>query len=129
MRKVILLGAAIFVAAMFGMSTSAMAAEKKMAAMGMNMTGYIIDTKCATDNKDKLDEFVKTHPKECAMAPDCHKSGYNLYSEGKLYKFDKKSSAKVYKFLENKDSKLNVKVEVMHKKGDMLKLIKIENAM
>ena len=129
MKKLLLLTVAMFVAAMFGMSGSAVAAEKKMAMKGMEMTGTIIDTKCATANEAKLDEFVKTHPKECAMAPDCKKSGYNLYSDGKLYKFDKKSSGKVYKFLEKADSKLNVKVEVMHEKGDMLKLVKIENAM
>ena len=130
MKKVLLLSVAMFVAAMFGVSSSAVAAEKmKMASKGMEMTGTIIDTKCATANEATLGEFVKTHPKECAMAPDCHKSGYNLYSDGKLYKFDKKSSDKVYKFLEKADSKLNVKVEVMHGKGDMLKLVKIENAM
>jgi len=124
MRKTLIMALSMFIVMVFGV-TMAAAAEK---AMAMSMQGYIIDTKCATANKDKLAEFAPTHPKECAMLPDCHKSGYNIYSEGKLYKFDKKSSDKVYKFLEKADSKLHVKAEVIHEKGDMVKLVSIENA-
>src|SRR3990172_5365081 len=103
MKRLLMLMSVLFVSIAFGMDERGVEGEKTM-----TMEGYIIDTKCATDNKAKLDEFVKTHPKECAMAPDCHKSGYNLYSEGKLWKFDKKSSEKVYDFLKKSDSKLNV---------------------
>ena len=120
----LMLMSVLFVSIAFGMAATAVAGEKTM-----TMEGYIIDTKCATDNKAKLDEFVKTHPKECAMAPDCHKIGYNLYSEGKLWKFDKKSSEKVYDFLKKSNSKLNVKIEMVHEKGDMIKLVSIKNAM
>src|SRR5512143_1483527 len=78
--------------AVLTMSTPSVAAEKKAETKAMAMEGYIIDTKCATANKDKLDDFVKVHSKECATAPACKATGYNLYSEGKLWKFDKKSS-------------------------------------
>lgn len=125
MRKTLMLALAMFITAVFGVT---MAAAEKAKAMSMSMDGYIIDTKCATANKDKLAEFVPTHPKECAMAPDCHKSGYTIYSDGKLYKFDKKSSEEVYKFLEKADSKLHVKAEVVHEKGDMVRLVSIANA-
>lgn len=123
MKRLLILAAALLVSMAFG--TAAVAAEKK--AMTMTMEGYIIDTKCATDNKDKLAEYVKTHTKECAMLPPCQKSGYNLYSEGKLYKFDKDSSGKVYDFLKKADSDLKVKVEVQHEK-DEIKLVSITNA-
>lgn len=123
MRKTLMLALSMFLVMVFGVTMAA--AEK---AKTMTMDGYILDTKCATANQAKLAEFAPTHPKECAMAPDCHKSGYNLYSDGKLYKFDKKSSDKVYKFLEKADSKLHVKAEVIHGKGDMVKLVSIKNA-
>jgi len=124
MKKMLVMAAAAFMVAALGMAYTAMAAKP----MTMTMEGYIIDTKCATANSAKLAEFAPTHPKECAMAPDCRKSGYNLYSEGKLWKFDKASSDKVYSFLKKADSTLHVKVEMEHGKGDTIKLVSITNA-
>ncbi len=129
MRYLILTLFGVFAVVAMTMSTPVLASERKaVEAKAMTMEGYIIDTKCATANKDKLAEFVKTHEKECAMLPSCRKSGYNLYSDGKLYKFDKLSQDKVYKFLQKGDSKLHVKAEVTHEKGDMIKLVSITNA-
>jgi len=125
MRRYILLMAAMFMAVMFGMSGTASA---DMKAKGMVMVGTVIDTKCATDNKADLAAFIKTHTKECAMLPPCHASGYNLYYEGKLIKFDKKSSDKVFDFLKKADSKLDVKVKASHNKDGTLKLMEISNA-
>jgi len=96
--------------------------------MSMTMTGYIIDTKCATNNADDLDRFVGVHTKECALLPACAASGYNLYSGGKLWKFDKESSEKVHEFLMKEDSTLHVKVEMTHGEGNTISLISIENA-
>ncbi len=123
MKRLLVVAAVLFVSFAFGLATVAVAAEK---AKTMTMTGTIIDTKCATANKDKLDEFVKTHPKECAMA--CKDTGYNLYSDGKLWKFDEDSNEKVHKFLKKADSKLHVKAEIKHEKGDKIKLVSIANA-
>lgn len=94
----------------------------------MTMVGYIIDTKCATNNADNLDSFVKVHTKECAVLPACAASGYNLFSEGKLWKFDKESSDKVHEFLMKGDSTLHVKVEMTHGEGNTISLVSIENA-
>lgn len=96
--------------------------------MTMVMEGYIIDTKCATANKAELGTFVKEHTKQCAMMPACHASGYNFYSEGQLWVFDKDSSDKVYKFLEKPDSTLHVSIEMSHGKGNNIKLVSIKNA-
>ena len=125
MRKTLILALAMFVTAVLGLT---MASVAKADEMSMSMVGYIIDTKCATANQAKLAEFAPTHPKECAMLPDCHKSGYNIYTDGKLYKFDSDSSEKVYSFLEKADSTLHVKAEVVHGEGDMVKLVSIANA-
>ncbi len=119
MRKILILVSALFVVSVFGLATVASAADT------MTMKGYIIDTKCATANADKLADFVKTHPKDCALA--CHESGYNIYSDGKLYKFDPASSDMAYDFLQKPDSKTMVTAEV-EMTGDTVKLVKVMNA-
>ena len=90
----------------------------------MTLKGDIIDNMCAGANKDTLAEFVKTHTKECAIS--CMSSGYSIFANGKLYKFDKDSSAKVGEFLQKADSKLQVTVTAKQV-GDELNLVSIEN--
>ncbi|MDD2689339.1 MAG: hypothetical protein PHT41_04235 [Candidatus Omnitrophica bacterium] len=92
----------------------------------LTIKGDIIDNMCATAHKDDLADFVKTHTKECALAPACVDSGYSIFSDGKLYKFDKDSSAKVAEFLKKEDSKLKVTVTAKMA-GEELSLISIEN--
>ena len=123
MKRVLLMALALAVTLSFGLAYTAMADEG--AAKGTTMTGYVIDTKCATANKDTLGDFVKTHSKDCAIA--CHDTGYNIFSEGKLYALDKASSDKAYDFLMKPDSKTNVKVELVVN-GDTAILVSIVNA-
>ena len=93
----------------------------------MTLKGTIIDVKCAEANKANLSNFIKTHPKECAMAPACAASGYAIYTNEKLLmKFDKASCAKVTEFLKKTDSTLNVTV-VAKQVGCELNLASIEN--
>jgi hypothetical protein len=93
----------------------------------MTVKGYIIDNMCAhSQSPEQLDEFVKVHTKECALAPQCMASGYSIYADHKLMKFDKPSNAKVAEFLNNPDSKLLVTAEVK-KAGEELELISIKN--
>lgn len=126
MRRIILFAAVILSAAAFGLAADT--ARAGMSGKSMVMEGYVIDTKCATANEANLDTFAPTHPKACALAPACAASGYNLYSGGKLWKFDKASSDKVHEFLEKPDSKTHVSVEMEHGKGNEIKLISITNA-
>jgi hypothetical protein len=88
--------------------------------------GTIIDNACASANKDNLAEFIKTHPKSCALLPNCAASGYSIYTDGKLMKFDKDSNAKIEQFLKKDDSKLEVAIEVS-KVADELSLVSIKN--
>jgi len=92
----------------------------------MVLKGVVVDNMCAAANKDTLAEFVKTHTKDCALMPDCVASGYSILADGKLYKFDKDSNAKVAEFLKNADSKLQVSVTAKQV-GDELSLVSIEN--
>lgn len=126
MKKAVLLATAFIVAAAFGLAG---AVKAEMHEKTMVMEGYVIDTKCATANEADLAEFVKVHSKECALLPACAASGYNLYSMGQLWEFDEESSDKVHEFLMKPDSKTHVSVEMMHGKGNEIKLVNIENAM
>lgn len=93
----------------------------------VTLKGDIIDNACASAQKaDKLAEFVKTHTKACALMAPCVLSGYSIYADGKLSKFDKVSNAKIEDFLKKKESKLQVVVKAK-KIGDMLSLESIEN--
>ena len=119
MKKVILLTAMLFFAA------SAVFAQT--AASTQTIKGTIIDNMCAGSQKpEALAEFVKTHTKQCALQPHCAASGYSIFSEGKLVKFDKASNAKIEEFLKKSDSGLNVTV-VANKVKDELSLVSIEN--
>lgn len=90
------------------------------------LTGDIIDNTCANANQYSLADFVKTHTKQCATAPACIESGYSIFADDKLYKFNKDSNVKVVEFLKKKNSKLQV-VVVAEKINGELSLSSIEN--
>jgi hypothetical protein len=92
----------------------------------MTLKGDIIDNMCANGNKDNLAEFVKSHPKSCALMPNCVASGYSLFVDGKLHKFDDASNKKIVEFLKKSDSKLQVTVTIT-KTEDLISLVSIEN--
>jgi biotin synthase-related radical SAM superfamily protein len=88
------------------------------------LKGTIIDLECLEAHKEDLANFMNTHAKECALS--CAYSGYAIYVDGKAYKFDAQSNAKIEEFLKNKDSKLAVVVTVQQFTDD-LTLVSIEN--
>ena len=67
----------------------------------VKLTGYLIDNACsARANTDGGAEKVKNHTVKCAMMPNCEKSGYALFADGKLYKLDEagnKKASEIYK--------------------------------
>ncbi len=97
-----------------------------LAADVLSFNGDIVDNMCAAENKDNLAEFLKTHTKECALMSHCAASGYSIFADGKLYKFDQASNKKIEEFLRQPDSKLQVMVKA-EKAGNELKLVSIEN--
>ncbi len=102
-------------------------AEPSASPGAVTLQGTVIDNHCAGSQKaGDLAKFVKTHPKTCAIMPDCAASGYSIYSGGKLMKFDKISSSKILAFLQQPDSKTDV-VVVAKKSGDLLSLESIRN--
>ncbi len=92
----------------------------------LTLTGDIIDNMCAGGQKaENLAAFVKTHTKECALK--CSDSGYAIFSNGALLKFDAASNAKVAEFLKKPDSKLQVVAVVKKEPLNELSLVSIEN--
>ena len=93
----------------------------------MTITGELIDSMCAGSQKpEALADFVKGHTKACATMPACAASGYSIFADGKLTKFDAASNAKIVEFLSNPDSKLQVVVEA-NKVNEELSLVSIKN--
>jgi hypothetical protein len=92
----------------------------------MVLKGVLIDNLCAEANRENLTEFIKTHPKSCAIKPDCAASGYSFITDGMIMKFDADSNVKVYEFLAKEDSTLRVEV-VVKKAGEELSLVSIAN--
>jgi hypothetical protein len=79
----------------------------------VKLTGYIIDNMCsgraATENgADK----VKAHGVKCMMMPKCAESGYAVYADGKLYKFDEEGNKKAAEILKNTKVEKSVQVSV-----------------
>ncbi|MBF0532519.1 MAG: hypothetical protein HQL23_05405 [Candidatus Omnitrophica bacterium] len=93
----------------------------------VTLKGVIIDNQCAGGQKpENLAAFIKTHTKECALMPACVASGYSIFVDGKLLKFDAASNAKIADFLKKADSKLAVDVVAKNVK-DELSLVSVEN--
>ena len=93
----------------------------------ITLSGTIVDNQCASAQEPVgLADFVKTHTKQCMLVPECVASGYSIFSEGKLTKFDKVSNVKIEEFLRQENSKPDVTV-VVNKVGEELSLVSIRN--
>ncbi len=93
----------------------------------VKVVGYIIDNKCAQEQKpESLAEFVKTHTRECAIMPECQASGYAIFADNALIKFDSESNKKIAEFLQDPENTLFV--EILAQEGmEGLRLLSIEN--
>jgi len=118
----------IMLMAMTLTATGAFAAENKKGYKPEKITlsGVLVDNKCAAAHRSNLEQFIKSHTKECALKPDCAASGYSLYHYGALIRFDRESSKKIEQFLKKKNSSLSVIVEA-EKSGNEYRLISIRN--
>ena len=97
------------------------------AGQSVTVKGDVIDNMCLEAHKtEDVAAFVKTHAKQCAVKPVCEASGYSLFVDGKVNKFDQESNAKIAEFLKKADSQLQV-VVVANKNGEELSLVSIEN--
>lgn len=123
MKRGLIVCAAVMLVA--GLSWSVEA--KKTAPKETVMQGTLIDNQCVSAHQADLAEFVKTYTKECALLPECVKSGYSLIAaDGTVRRFTKKSNAGIVEYLNEENSRLNVEVTVT-KAGRWLKLVSIKS--
>jgi hypothetical protein len=79
----------------------------------VKLTGYIIDNACsARASSENGAEKVKNHTVKCALMPGCAKSGYAIYTDGKLYKLDEEGNKKAGDILKSTKSEKSVQVSV-----------------
>jgi hypothetical protein len=117
-RKLLPLLAAVALLVM----TAALVAQEKT----VTLDGYMIDNACASSDKAKDKTWIKTHSTSCATMEACEKSGYAVFANDKLYKFDDAGNASAAEVIKNTKSKkgLHVKVEGTVD-GDTIKVTKI----
>jgi hypothetical protein len=92
----------------------------------VTLDGYMIDNSCASSDKAKDKNWIKTHATSCATMDACEKSGYAVYANDKLYKFDDAGNASAEELLKSTKSKkgLHIKVEGTVD-GDSIKVTKL----
>ena len=94
----------------------------------VTLDGYMIDNACASSHSAEatFGTWVQTHSTSCAMMESCEKSGYAVYADKKVYKFDDAGNTSAAEILKNTKSKkgLHVKVEGTID-GDTIKVTKI----
>ena len=82
-------------------------------ARSVKLTGYLIDNACsARANTEGGAEKVKNHTVKCAMMPNCEKSGYALYADGKLYKLDEAGNKKAVELYKSTKAERGLQVTV-----------------
>jgi len=94
----------------------------------VKLSGYLIDNACANAHvKDaNFSERAKKHKTSCALMPPCEGSGFAVYSEGKLYKFDEAGNKSASELLKDTETKEGVMVSVEGTvEGDKLHVTKL----
>ena len=119
-RKLLPLGAAL---ALVLMAVSLSAQDKTV-----TLDGYMIDNACASSHakNPNFGTWVTTHDTSCAKMEACENSGYAVYADKKVYKFDDAGNNSAVELLKNTKSKkgLHVKVEGTIE-GDTIKVTKL----
>lgn len=93
-------------------------------ARGVKLTGYLIDNACSgRANTEGGAEKVKNHTVKCALMPNCEKSGYALFADGKLYKLDDAGNKKAVEIYKSTKAERGLQVTVEGDvEGDSLKV-------
>jgi len=80
----------------------------------VKLTGNLIDNMCASHhvNDKDFNDRVANHTTSCALMPNCKGSGYAVYSDSKLYKFDEAGNKLAREILEDTKTEKGVRVTV-----------------
>ncbi len=72
------------------------------------ITGYLIDTRCATG----IDQKDREHPVSCSLMPACTESGYTVVAKDTLYRLDEKGNKLALEIIKNTKTKKRLAVKV-----------------
>ncbi|MBM3244949.1 MAG: hypothetical protein FJZ15_04055 [Candidatus Omnitrophica bacterium] len=105
MKKILLLGLVLM------LSVSLAYAQEDDNVDSMELQGTIVDNISAAAHVSDMPKFIRTYSKAKALEENNARSGYSIFSEGKLMRFDEASSESIAEFLQDPESKLEVEVE------------------
>jgi hypothetical protein len=94
----------------------------------VKLSGYLMDNACSASHaKDaNFAERAKKHTTSCALMPPCEGSGFAVYADGKLYKFDEAGNKSAAELLKATDTKSGVTVAVEGTvEGDVVHVTKL----
>ena len=86
--------------------------------------GVLMDKMCSMKAVKDGQKAATMHTRQCAMMPDCEKSGYGVFTpDGKYLVFDAAGNAQAVKALKSSKKKDNLKVKVSGEvTGDTIKV-------
>ncbi len=87
--------------------------------------GILLDRMCATKIVQAKDQkAAQAHTRDCALMPDCEKSGYGVFTtDGKFITFDAAGNQKIVQALKASKKKDNLRIHVTgDQTGDTMKV-------
>jgi len=77
------------------------------------VTGVLMDKACSAKAISGGQKAALEHTRECALLPDCQKSGYGVFTaDGKFLTFDVRGNGRAQQLVRTTKKKDNLKVEV-----------------
>ena len=97
-------------------------------AAAADVDGVLMDKMCSMKAVKDGQQAAATHTKECALMPDCQKSGYGVFtSDGRYLKFDAAGDKQAAAELQKTAKKDNLKVKVSGQvDGDSIKVASLK---
>ncbi len=99
-----------------------------LAAGKVTVQGFLVDRMCASQHGAEGEKFGVKHGRDCALMPDCVKSGYGvLTADGKFLKFDAEGDKRAQAALKSSKKKDNLTVTVTGtQEGDTLQVTSLK---
>ena len=82
-------------------------------ASGETVQGVLMDKACSAKAVSGGQQVAKDHTTECALLPDCQKSGYGVFTtDGKFLSFDVKGNGRATQLVKTTKKKDNLRITV-----------------
>jgi hypothetical protein len=92
-------------------------------AAAADFEGILMDKACSASAVKGGDKVAQAHTRECALMPNCVKSGYGIYMDGKFIPFDAAGNKRALAALKASKKVDNLRVQVTGEQvGDVLRV-------